>query len=124
MAPAFVVVRDIAVSWAYYIEAAPESPLPPHLLLHLAGATPEGVRVVELWDSRPGWENFAGTPEDRLVALERAVPARASVIRTLDVSHVLEVATHDVDTAKRDLPDDTPPIDGHAISATVPGSPE
>lgn len=102
LTPAFVVVRDIAVSWAYYIEAAPVSPLPPHLLLHLAGATPEGVRVIELWDSRPAWENFAGTPDDRLVALERTVPARASVIRTLDVSHVLEVATGEVGSGKGD----------------------
>ena len=100
LTPAFVVVRDIAVSWTYYIESAPESPLPPHLLLHLAGATPEGVRVVELWDSRRAWEDFAGTPDDRLVALERAVSMRASVIRTLDVSHVLEVATHELDTTK------------------------
>ena len=92
-APALVVVRDIGVSWEYYLEAAPGRPLPPHLLLHLAGTTPEGVRIVELWDSRPAWESFAGATQDSLAALERAVPERASATRTLDVSHTLEVTT-------------------------------
>lgn len=89
-APALVVVRDIAVSWSYYIEAAPTAPFPEHLLLHLAGVTPDGVRIVELWESRHAWERFAGAREDRLAELERAIPPRASAIRTLDVTHTLE----------------------------------
>lgn len=113
-APALVVVRDIGVSWAYYLEAAPECPLPPHLLLHLAGTTPEGVRIVELWDSRPAWESFAGAAEDSLAELERAVSARASVIRTLDVSHTLAV-TADVGVTKSPRGPDR--IKGHQPSA-------
>lgn len=99
-----VVVRDIAVSWAYYLDAAPEPPLPSHLMLHLAGATPEGVRIIELWDSRPAWESFVGASQNSLAALEHAVSPRASAIRTLDVSHTLELTPDDLGTPKGGTP--------------------
>ena len=87
-APEFVVIRDIAISWPYYLEAAATlSPLPPHLVLHLAGPTAEGIRVVELWDSSAACRRH---PRNDLAELERSLATRPGSVRTLDVTHTLE----------------------------------
>jgi hypothetical protein len=50
---AYVVVRDIAASWASYPSwgLARDGEEVPGLLLHAAGPTDEGVRTVEVWSS-------------------------------------------------------------------------
>jgi hypothetical protein len=88
-----LVIRDIAVSWTSYLDAAPSlAPLPPHLLLHLAGPTSEGVRIVELWDSRTAAE---AAERPGLAQLERSAATHSAVIRMLDISHTLKGAQHE-----------------------------
>lgn len=56
----YAFVQDIAASWQQYQEttAALVEPLPPGLILHLAGPTDEGVRIIALWESEQAWHDF------------------------------------------------------------------
>ena len=55
----YVVVEDVAASWERYegvarsIERAPTG-----LVLHVAGPTDEGFRIVEIWESEAAWRRF------------------------------------------------------------------
>ena len=48
---AYAVVHDIACSWYEYERVWEEllEPLPPGLLVHVAGPTDEGVRLIHIW---------------------------------------------------------------------------
>lgn len=81
-------VEDIATSWASYLDAvaAVIAAAPAGLLLHLAGPTDEGVRIIEVWESRDSGQRF------RHEALEDAINRVTDVgvssgYRQLDVRH-------------------------------------
>lgn len=58
----YAVVEDVAASWESYelIAAELERSRPDGLILHAAGRTDEGIRIVEVWESEEAWRRFAG----------------------------------------------------------------
>lgn len=57
----YVVVGDVAASWEQYARfaAALGEAVPPGLILHAAGPTDEGFRIVGVWQSEQAWLSFA-----------------------------------------------------------------
>ena len=56
----YAVVCDIPASWETYepLGRALVNPVPSGLLLHVAGPTDEGYRVIDVWATREDWERF------------------------------------------------------------------
>ena len=56
----YAFVQDIAASWHDYqqVAAALVDPAPAGLILHAAGPTDEGVRIIAIWDDEPAWQRF------------------------------------------------------------------
>jgi hypothetical protein len=56
----YAFVQDIAASWRDYqqVAAALVDPPPTGLILHAAGPTDEGVRVIAIWDDEPACQRF------------------------------------------------------------------
>lgn len=56
----YAFVEDMPASWEEYaaLDAAIADPLPEGLILHVAGPTDEGVRTIEVWESREAWQRF------------------------------------------------------------------
>ena len=56
----YAVVEDVPASWDAYLEQAETlgSSLPEGLLVHIAGPTDEGFRVIEVWESQAASERF------------------------------------------------------------------
>jgi hypothetical protein len=73
----YALVEDVAASWESYehFAAGLERSLPEGLILHAAGRTDEGVRIIEVWESEEAWSAFAefvGRPHgDRFSAAPR-----------------------------------------------------
>lgn len=56
----YVVVEDVAASWERYEPFAEALvPAPAGLVVHAAGPTDEGFRIVEVWESEEAWRRFA-----------------------------------------------------------------
>jgi hypothetical protein len=57
---AYALVEDIAASWPEYPRrtAATLEPIPTGLILHAAGPTEEGLRIIEVWESEHAWKRF------------------------------------------------------------------
>jgi hypothetical protein len=87
----YVLVQDLASSWAdYELHVRPlVEPLPDGLILHLAGPTDEGVRIIHIWDSEDSWHRFRS---ERLAPAIAALggPARPQpTSRDLHPSHIV-----------------------------------
>lgn len=56
----YVFVQDVAASWTEYerVRAQLLEPAPEGLLVHVAGPTEEGFRVIAVWTSEAAWRNF------------------------------------------------------------------
>jgi hypothetical protein len=56
----YAFVQDIASSWEQYerVAAGLTDPTPDGLILHLAGPTDEGFRIIAVWDSEEAWQRF------------------------------------------------------------------
>jgi hypothetical protein len=55
----YAVVQDVPASWNVYLLGAPRhEQMPAGLLLHAAGPTDEGFRVIDVWESQADWEDF------------------------------------------------------------------
>jgi len=57
----YVLVEDVAASWESYerFAAGLVGRTPEGLILHAAGRTDEGFRIVEVWESEDAWRRFA-----------------------------------------------------------------
>jgi hypothetical protein len=57
----YVLVEDVAATWERYDRfAAPlRDAVPEGLILHAAGPTDEGFRIVQVWESEEAWHRFA-----------------------------------------------------------------
>jgi hypothetical protein len=64
----YALVQDVAASWHDYqrISATAFEPVPAGLILHIAGPTDDGFRIIEVWESETAWKRFRA---------ERLVPA-------------------------------------------------
>ena len=78
----YVVVQDVPASWEDYrpLAAALGDDAPEGLILHVAGRTDEGFRIIDVWESREARERF---DSGRLPA------GVETTSRELDVEHVL-----------------------------------
>ena len=67
----YAMVGDVAASWARYgdLEQLLEV-LPPGLLLHVAGPTDEGFRIIEVWETEDAWRSFAPDLEAAIAAID------------------------------------------------------
>ena len=56
----YVVVEDVAASWERYrrVADALAGPPPSGLIVHAAGPTDEGFRIVGVWESEQAWRRF------------------------------------------------------------------
>lgn len=97
----YAFVQDIAASWHDYQQVAVSlvEPAPTGLILHAAGPTDEGVRIIAIWDDEPAWQRF------RTKRLEPAIaclggPARPqATFRDLHTAHLVVSSE-----ARRDRP--------------------
>jgi hypothetical protein len=69
---AYAFVEDIPASWPLYrrLNDACVDPAPRGLVLHVAGPTDEGVRIIDVWASEQVWLDFQA---------ERLAPAIAAL---------------------------------------------
>lgn len=87
----YAFVQDVSASWEDYrqVTAALLDPAPPGLILHLAGPTDEGFRIIGIWESEQAWRDFQS---DRVAAAIAALggPARPQpTFRDLHPAHVV-----------------------------------
>jgi hypothetical protein len=82
----YVIVEDVAASWEQYarVAAALAGPAPAGLIVHAAGPTDEGFRVVALWESEEAWRRFAEGGGSA-----NAPPAPPHVVRAFRPEHVV-----------------------------------
>jgi hypothetical protein len=80
----YVVVEDVAASWEQYQRFADAlaGPAPAGLVVHAAGPTDEGFRIVAVWESEEAWRRFA-----ERVGSARGAPFK--VFRALHPAHVV-----------------------------------
>ena len=57
----YALVEDVAASWESYerFAAGIGRSQPDGLILHAAGRTDEGFRIIEVWESEEAWRRFA-----------------------------------------------------------------
>ena len=57
----YAIVEDVAANWESYVRSAVdlEQRSCEGLILHAAGRTDEGVRIIEVWESAEAWQRFA-----------------------------------------------------------------
>jgi hypothetical protein len=87
----YAFVQDLPATWDAYLaiaealgEAHPEG-----LVLHVAGPTDEGFRMIGVWSSRESWERFRDDRlHDILDGLSDGSRMRPT-FRDLDVAHLL-----------------------------------
>lgn len=85
-AMSYVVVEDVAASWERYerFAAALAGPAPAGLIVHAAGPTDEGFRIVGVWESEEAWLRFSD-----LVGLEEGSSEPPQVLRALRPAHIV-----------------------------------
>ncbi len=56
----YAFVQDVAATWEQYerVARAVHGPVPDGLIIHVAGRTDEGYRVMEVWEDEAAWERF------------------------------------------------------------------
>lgn len=84
----YAFVEDIAASWEHYqrFAAALEDPMPEGLIVHAAGPTDEGFRIIGIWESEEAWQRFRN---DRLDPGAEAVAQVPPTFRGLRTRHVV-----------------------------------
>jgi len=75
VAMSYVLVEDVAARWERYerIAAPLREAIPDGLILHAAGRTEEGFRIVEVWDNEEAWRRFSGNLGDDSPNVVRAL---------------------------------------------------
>jgi hypothetical protein len=82
----YVVVEDVAASWEQYQRFADAlaGPPPAGLIVHAAGPTEEGFRIVAVWKSEEAWRRFAAR-----VGPDGGSARSPQVLRALRPEHVV-----------------------------------
>jgi hypothetical protein len=93
----YALVQDVAASWERYEHEAASavSPTPEGMILHIAGPTEEGFRVIEVWEDEAAWLRFR---DERLAPLltSQSHPAMPEPrFRDIRVLHLVMHDTHD-----------------------------
>ncbi len=88
----YAYVQDVAAAWENYerVAEALGNETPAGLVVHVAGPTSTGFRIIEVWDSQEAWERFRN---ERLRPAVKASagdePERKPVFEPLDVHNFL-----------------------------------
>lgn len=87
----YAIVQDVASSWEQYerVAAPTVEPLPPGLILHAAGPTDDGFRIIDVWETQEAWEHFRA---DRVAPAVAALggPARPEpTFRDFHAAHLV-----------------------------------
>ena len=84
----YAFVEDVAASWEHYARfaAALEGPPPDGLLLHAAGPTDEGFRIIAVWESEEAWSRFQA---ERLGGATSLAALTPPVRRAMSPAHVV-----------------------------------
>jgi len=84
----YVIVEDVAASWEHYrpFAEALDGSAPEGLLLHAAGPTDEGFRIVGVWESEEAWTRFRA---DRLRPDAEAAAQIPPTFRALRPAHLV-----------------------------------
>jgi hypothetical protein len=87
----YAFVQDIPATWDTYLAIADalEAAAPERLVIHVAGPTEEGFRMIGIWDSREAWDRFR---DDRLGAILESLADGSRIqptYRGLDIAHLL-----------------------------------
>jgi hypothetical protein len=85
----YAFVNDVAASWEHYrrFAKALEGPIPDGLVLHAAGPTDEGFRIIAVWESEEAWERFRA---DRLGTDVENVAHVPPTFRPLHATHLVQ----------------------------------
>jgi hypothetical protein len=84
----YALVEDVPASWErYQVIARSLGRAPRGLLVHVAGPTDEGFRIIEVWESEADWLAFSTELEAALDAVE--VVVTRTVVRDLLALHVV-----------------------------------
>jgi len=87
----YAFVLDVPATWDTYLGIAEVlgAPAPEGLVIHVAGPTDEGFRMIGIWDSRETWDRFRddrlGVILDNLADGSRIRPT----YRELTIEHLL-----------------------------------
>ena len=85
----YALVHDVPASWERYAAIARSvGHGPPGLLLHVAGPTDEGFRMIEVWETEAAWRQFAPDLEAAF-ALVDPLLGRQPIVRDLRAVHVV-----------------------------------
>jgi hypothetical protein len=85
----YALVKDVPASWEQYESIARSfEHVPPGLLLHVAGSTDEGIRIIEVWESELAWRQFAPELASALGSVDPDVGPR-TVVRDLHAAHLV-----------------------------------
>ena len=83
----YVLIEDVPASWERYEPIARSlGTRPPGLLLHVAGPTDEGFRIVEVWESEADWLAFADAMGLALAGADAGGRTQA-IVRTVSTAH-------------------------------------
>lgn len=86
----YACVQDVPASWETYLGIIDglEGEAPTGLLIHAAGPTDEGFRMIEVWESKAACERFHRGRQRRLGDHAGDPPNLQRTIRELDVQHL------------------------------------
>ena len=84
----YAFVNDVAASWERYerVAQAFEGPAPQGLVIHAAGPTDDGFRIIAVWESEDAWLRFLA---DRLGTAVDGAAEVPPVFRALRPAHIV-----------------------------------
>ena len=83
----YAFVQDIAATWQQYERLAEAvAARPEGLVLHVAGPTDEGFRIIGVWESESAWERFKAEHELEHASIGAPAP---TTFRALQPRHVV-----------------------------------
>lgn len=85
----YALIEDVPASWdGYAVIERRLGERPPGLVVHVAGPTDEGFRIIEVWESEADWLRFAREMELAIGSIDPFV-VRRTVIRDLRGRHLV-----------------------------------
>ena len=82
----YAFVQDIAATWEQYEHLANAiAARPDGLVIHVAGPTDEGFRIIGVWESEAAWERFEAETQREYAS----APPTRTTFRALQPKHVV-----------------------------------
>jgi hypothetical protein len=87
----YAFVQDVSASWQHYQQTVARllEPVPVGLILHVAGPTAEGVRVIDIWESEQAWQRFRAERLAPAIAALGGPACPESTFRDLHPEHIV-----------------------------------